>query len=113
MIYGQRNNLSMRDQAGMMPQRLIDQMVQNEEQRRKGALRKDEDLRRQRGAKNEKLAEYRDLYNREEEKMLRYYSRGGKRENVSEKYLRNLDKLKHMGQGTRRPLDMIDVFGRQ
>ena len=69
--------------------------------------------RQQRGARIEKRSEYRDLLKRENKKMANYYSKGGKRENVSEVYLRNLDKLKHIDQGTRRPLDMIDVFGRQ
>ena len=103
----------MKDQAGMTPKSVIGQMARNEEQRYQDALRKDGELRRQRRARIEKQAEYRDLLKRERRKMAGYYSRGGKRENVSEVYLKNLDKLRHMGQGTRRPLDMMDVFGRQ
>jgi len=56
---------------------------------------------------------YKSLYGREMQKTRDYYQRGGERQNVSSTYLRNLDKLKYMSQGTRRPLDMIDVFGRQ
>ncbi len=89
------------------------QAIKEEEERVRRAQRKAAAERKQRGAKIEKTKQYQDLYNKEIKKIGGYYSKGGKRENVSEVYLRNLDILKHKAIGKRRPLDMIDVFGRQ
>ena len=97
MMYGQRERIEMQNsmRPGLSAQ-------QRENQRRL-----------QRVKEIDERKKLQDLYRREMQKMRGYYSAGGKRRNVSPVYLRNLDRLKHMSQGTRRPLDMIDVFGRQ
>jgi len=132
MMYGQRERIDkarkafeMRKsmQPGLLTRRLEDQRrLQLEDQRRllrQGrpatvgdmARQRQNQRRIQRGKEMDERKRFRDLYGREQKKMHRYQSSGGKRQNLSRSYLRNLDILRHMGQGTRRPLDMQEVFG--
>ena len=132
MMYGQRERIDkarkafeMRKsmQPGLLAQRLENQRrLQQENQRRllrQGRPATEGDMARQRqnqrriqrGKEIDERKRFRDLYNRENKKIYGYQRSGGKRQNLSRAYLRNLDILQHMGQGTRRPLDMQEVFG--
>ena len=127
MIYGQRNNLGYTTQATKNRQlqraqnlnyasmemrdmeRQYAKTVKEKAQQRARDLQKDAEIRKQRSEKIERRKRLQDLYNRETKKLSG--AQPGELRNLNQEYLRNLDRLKYMAEGRRRPLDMQEVFG--